>query len=86
MSSAINSFDKKFVVPEDLRAYADYSTIYVEDINTGKQESMTFKEEYKIDFNDIHKVIDSVNVSHDRIFVQLIKNGEKVPLEKKISL
>ena len=86
MSSAINSFDKKFVVPEDLRAYADYSTIYVEDINTGKKESMTFKEEYKIDFNNIHQVIDSVNVSHDRIFVQLIKNGEKVPLEKKISL
>jgi hypothetical protein len=86
MSSAINSFDKKFVVPEDLRAYADYSTIYVEDINTGKKESMTFKEEYKIDFNNIHEVVDSVNVSHDRIFVQLIKGGEKLPLEKKISL
>ena len=86
MSSAINSFDKKFVVPDDLRAYADYSTIYVEDINTGKKESMTFKEEYKIDFNNIHEVIDSVNITHDRIFVQLIKNGEKVPLEKKINL
>jgi hypothetical protein len=86
MSSAINSFDKKFVVPEDLRAYADYSTIYVEDINTGKEQSMTFKEEYKIDFNNIHEVIDSVNISRDRIFVQLIKNGEKVLLEKKISL
>ena len=86
MSSAINSFDKKFVVPDDLRAYADYSTIYVEDINTGKKEQMTFKEEYKINFNNIHEVIDSVNVSHDRIYVQLIKNGEKLPLEKKISL
>jgi hypothetical protein len=86
MSSAINSFDKKFVVPEYVRAYADYSTIYVEDINTGKKESMTFKEEYKIDFNNIHEVIDSVNISKDRVFVQLIKNGEKVPLEKKINL
>jgi hypothetical protein len=86
MSSAINSFDKKFIVPEDLRAYADYSTIYVEDINTGKKESMTFKEEYKIDFNNIHEVIDSVNIGKERIFVQLIKNGEKVQLEKKISL
>ena len=86
MSSAINSFDKKFVVPDDLRAYADYSTIYVEDINTGKKEQMTFKEEYKINFNNIHEVIDSVNVSHDRIFVQLIKNGEKLPLEKQINL
>lgn len=86
MSSAINSFDKKFVLPDDLRAYADYSTIYAEDINTGKKEQMTFKEEYKIDFNNIHEVIDSVNISHNRIFVQLIKNGEKLPLEKKISL
>jgi hypothetical protein len=47
---------------------------------------MTFKEEYKIDFDNIHETIDSVNVSHNRIFVQLIKNGEKVPLEKNISL
>ena len=86
MSSAVNSFDKKFVVPEDIRAYADYSTIYVEDIKTGKKEQMTFKEEYKIDFNHIHEVIDSVNISHNRIYVQLIKGGEKIPLEKEISL
>jgi hypothetical protein len=86
MSSALNSFDKKFVVPDNLRAYADYSTIYVEDINTGKKEQMTFKEEFKINFNNVHEVIDSVNVSSDRIFVQLIKNGEKLPLEKQISL
>lgn len=86
MSSAINSFDKKFIVPDELRAYADYSTIYVEDISNGKKELMTFKEEYKIDFNNIHEVIDSVNISRNRIFVQLIKNNEKVFLEKQISL
>jgi hypothetical protein len=86
MTSAINSFDKKFAIADDLRAYADYSTIYVEDINTGKKEKMTFKEEYKINWNRIHEVIDSVNVSHNRIFVQLIKDGQKVPLEKNISL
>ena len=86
MSSAINSFDKKFVVPDDIRAYDDYSTIYVEDINTGKKEQMTFKEEYKIDFNNIHEVIDSVNISPGRIYVELVKSGEKIPLEKQISL
>ena len=86
MSSAINSFDKKFVVPDDLVAYADYSTIYVEDMNTGKKEQMTFKEEYKINFNNIHKTIDSVNISRNRIYVQLIKDGQKVPLEKQIGL
>ncbi|HVG13364.1 MAG TPA: hypothetical protein VM935_00335, partial [Chitinophagaceae bacterium] len=81
MSSAINSFDKKFVVPEDLRAYCDYSTIYVEDINTGAKAQMTFKEEYKIDFNTIHETIDTVNISRNRIFVQLIKDGNKIPIE-----
>lgn len=86
MSSALNSFDKKFVLADDLRAYADYSTIYVVDVNSGKTEQMTFKEEYKINWNKIHEAIDSINVTHNRIFVQLIKDGQKVPLEKEISL
>ena len=86
ISSAINSFDKKFVVPDDLRAYADYSTLYVVDINTGKKEQMTFKEQYKIDFNNIHDVIDSVNVSRNRMFVLLKKDGQPVQIEKNITL
>lgn len=86
INSAINAFDKKFVVPEDLRAYADYSTIYVTDIATGNTAEMTFKEEFDINWNDIHKVIDSVNISRNRIFVLLKKNGQDVPLEKKITL
>jgi hypothetical protein len=86
ISSAINAFDKKFVVPDDLRAYADYSTLYVVDIATGKKEQMTFKEQYKIDFNNIHEVIDSVNVSRSRMFVLLKKEGQSVPIEKKITL
>ena len=85
-TSALNSFDKKFVLPDDLRAYADYSTIYVMDITTGKEEQMTFKEEYDINFNDVHKTIDSINITRDRIFVLLKKEGKDVPLEKKISL
>lgn len=86
VTSALTAFDKKFVVPDDMRAYADYSTIYVVDVNTGKEERMTFKEEYDIDFNDVHKVIDSINVSHNRIFVLLNKNGQQLPLEKNINL
>ena len=85
-SSALNSFDKKFVLPDDLRAYADYSTIYVMDVTTGKEERMTFKEEYDINFNDVHKTIDSINISRNRIFVLLKKNGQDVPLEKQINL
>jgi hypothetical protein len=86
MSSAINSFDKKFVVPDDLRAYADYSTIYVVDVNTESIEQMSFKEEYDINFDRVHEVIDSVNISRNRIYVELIKDGRKTPMEKKINL
>ncbi|MBD0349904.1 MAG: hypothetical protein ICV65_01990, partial [Flavisolibacter sp.] len=86
MKSALTRFDKKFVIPEDLRAYADYSMIYVVDVNTGKKEQMTFQEELKIDFDKLHKTFDSVNVSHNRIYVVLNKDGKKVPLEKSISL
>ncbi|MGV3658131.1 MAG: hypothetical protein ACO1NX_09255 [Chitinophagaceae bacterium] len=85
-TSALNSFDKKFVVPDDLRAYADYSTIYVMDVTTGKEEIMSFKEEYDINFNDVHKTIDSINISRNRIFVLLKKDGKDVPLEKQINL
>lgn len=86
ISSALNAFDKKFVVPADLRAYADYSTIYVVDVNSDKKEQMTFKEQYDIDFNNVHQVIDSINISRNRIFVLLKKKGQDVPLEKKINL
>ncbi|MFN2457822.1 MAG: hypothetical protein ABR502_06460 [Chitinophagaceae bacterium] len=86
MSSALNSFDKKFAVPDDLRAYADYSTIYVVDVNTGNKEQMSFKEELDIDFDSVHDVIDSVNIGRNRIYASLIKNGKKVPMEKVISL
>lgn len=86
MKSAINAFDKKFVVPDNLRAYADYSNIYVVHIETNKEERMTFKEEYNINWNNIHETIDSVNISNNRIFVQLLKNGQPVQLEKQISL
>ena len=86
MKSALTRFDKKFVIPEDLRAYADYSTIYVVDVNTGKKEQMSFKEEFKINFDKLHETFDSVNVSRNRIYVVLNKDGQKVPMEKNISL
>ena len=86
ISSALNAFDKKFVVPDDLRAYADRSTLYVVDVATDKKELMTFKEEYPIDFDNVHAVIDSINVGRDHMFVLLKKDGKNIPIEKKISL
>jgi hypothetical protein len=86
ITGALNKFDHRFSVADDLLAYTDRGSIYVVDGNTGKQVMMTFKEEYPIDFNDIHKVLDSINVTRSRIYVKLIKNGQEVPIEKQISL
>lgn len=86
ITSALNSFDKKFTIDPDLRAYTDGGNIYVDNIKTGKQAQMTFKEEYIIDYEDIHKVVDSINVTKNRIFVQLMKDGQPKTFEKKIDL
>lgn len=86
ITGALNKFDSRFSIADSLLAYTDRGSIYVVDGNTGKQVMMTFKEEYPIDFNDIHKVLDSINVTRNRIYVKLIKNGQEVPIEKQISL
>lgn len=86
MTAALNSFDKKFSVDEDLRAYTDGGNIYVVNVKTGQKAEMTFKEAYKMDYDNIHTVLDSINVSKSRIYVKLLKEGQEVPLEKNISL
>lgn len=86
ITSALNSYDKKFSLDPDLRAYTDGGNIYIDNIKTGKQAQMTFKEEYVIDYTDIHKVIDSINVTKQRVFVKLLKNNEEKTFEKKIEL
>jgi hypothetical protein len=87
LSGALNRFDKKFSIDPDLRAYTDRGNIYVDNVKTGETAQMTFKEEYKeMDFNDVHKVLDSINVTRSRIWVKLIKEGKPVELEKKIQL
>jgi len=87
ITSALNSFDPKFVVDEDLRAYTDEGNIYIDNVKTGKSAQMTFKEKYAMDFNNIHEVLDSINVSKSRVFVRLLKqDGKEKVFEKKIEL
>jgi hypothetical protein len=86
-SAALNSFDKKFSVDPDLRAYTDRGNIFVVNVTNGKTAQMTFKENYAdMDFNDIHKTLDTINVTKSRIYVKLIKEGQDVPIEKNVSL
>jgi hypothetical protein len=86
ITGALNSFDSKFFVEPDLRTYTDRGSIFVINIKSGEQAMMTFKEQYDIDFDKIHETVDSINVTSKRIYVELLKNGQKVPLEKSIKL
>ena len=86
ISGALNAFDPKFDIADNLRAYTDRGSIFVVDVNSDKQAMMTFGESYDIDFNKIHEVVDTVHVSAKRIFVKLKKEGKEIPLEKTIDL
>ncbi|GAC1422461.1 MAG: hypothetical protein NVS1B13_15950 [Flavisolibacter sp.] len=86
ITSAMNRFDPKFSISDSLLAYTDKGSIFIIDPASGKEAQMTFKEEYPIDFYNIHKVVDSIAVTRTRIYVKLLKNGIEVPLEKQISL
>jgi len=87
ISSAFTNFDKKFKIGDGLICYADYTFLYVEDILTGKKEQLKLADkELKIDWDNIHATFDSVNVTRNRIFVNMVENKEIKPLEKTISL
>jgi len=86
-TSALNSFDKKFVVDDSIRAYCDYSAIYAVNVNTGKKVALYYtKELKKIDFNNIHETIDSINFSRNRLFAVMSTNGNNEKLEKSVKL
>lgn len=86
-SGALNSFDSKFNIDPDMRAYTDRGNLYVVNVASGKDTQMTFKKEYEMDFNDIHKAIDTVSVSKSKMYIKLIdEKGNPKEFEKKIAL
>lgn len=83
---AINSLDPKFSIAEGLIAYTDQGNIFAEEMATGKKANLTFGEQLDFDFNEIHKTLDSVNISPSRIWAKVkLGNGWK-ELEKSITL
>lgn len=85
-SSAINSLDPKFSVADGLAAYTDRGNIFIEEIKTGKTAMMTFGKMVDIDYDVIHKSIDSVNVTPARVWVKIKIDNEWKTLEKNITL
>lgn len=85
-SSGFNNLDPKFSVDEGLLANSDRGNIYVEEMATGKKAMMTFGKAAEINYDDIHKTVDSVNVTPSRIWVKVKINGKWQTLEKNIKL
>ena len=85
-NSAFNSLDPKFSVAENLTAYTDKGNIFVEDMVTGKKATMTLGRPVEMDYTKIHDVIDSVNVTVDRVWVKVKIDNDWQTMEKKITL
>ncbi len=84
--SAINSIDPKFVVASGLVVYTDKGNIFVEDMTTGKKAMMTFGVMTDMDYDAMHEVLDSVNISNTRIWAKVKVEKEWKTMEKNITL
>jgi len=84
--SAINSIDPKFAVANGLAVYTDKGNIFVEDMATGKKAMMTFGVMTDMDYDAMHEVLDSVNISSTRIWAKVKVEKEWKMIEKNITL
>jgi hypothetical protein len=84
-NSAINSIDPKFSVADGIATYTDRGNIFIEEMKTGKKAMMTFGQDISPDYNDIHKTIDSVNITPERIWVKIMIKDAWTEKEKKIT-
>lgn len=85
-NSAINSLDPKYAVDESLVAHTDRGNIFVIDMKTGKEAMMTFGKRTELDYNKMHDVLDSVNITPTKIWAKVKIDGEWKELSKDIEL
>ena len=84
--SAINNFFPKYAVAEGIVVYTDRGNLFAEEMATGKKAMMTFGEMLDMDYDAMHEVIDSVNISSTRIWAKVLLNKEWKVFEKNITL
>ncbi len=79
-TSAINNFDPKFKVEEGLAVYYDNTFIYVEDMTTGQiaKQLLTDQGVTDMDYDNVHRLIDSVNITKTNIYAKLNVDKKEV--------
>ena len=86
-NSALNSIDPKFSVADNLVVYTDKGNIFIEDMATGQQATMTFGRKVdNMEYANIHETIDSINVTRERAWVKLKIDNEWQEVTKPITL
>jgi hypothetical protein len=83
--SALNNFDPKFSIDNNILANMDRGNIFVEDMTTGKKAMMTLGKAIDVDYNAIHDHVDSVSITKDRIWAKVKIEDKWEELEKKIT-
>lgn len=86
-TSAINNFDPKFKIEDGLVAYYDNTFIYVEDQKTGlmAKQLLTDTGVMGIDYDNIHSLIDSVNITKTNIYAKLIVEKKEIEHNKPLT-
>jgi hypothetical protein len=87
ITSAINSFDPKYKVEDGMIAYHDYNFVYAEHFETGKKAKVKLSDEkLPLDFDNTHAIIDSVNITRQKVYIKYKKNGESTVIDQNITL
>jgi hypothetical protein len=86
-NSALNGIDPKFSVAENLVVYTDKGNIFIEDMSTGQQATMTFgKKVESMEYAKIHESIDSLKVTANHAWIKIKIDNEWQVIEKDITL
>lgn len=84
-TSALNDFDPKYHVEEGMIAYYDETFIYAQELATGKIDRMLMNNtKLDIDHDNPHGTFDSIHISRNRIWANIMINSKWVAKEKKI--
>lgn len=83
--SAFNTADPRYSIEEGLICYKANNTFFVQEIMTGKKASVDLPSP-TLEFETMYDVVDSVNVSRGRLFLNLKKGSKTTAFEKSIEL
>ncbi len=86
-NSALNDIDPKYSVADNLVVYTDKGNIFIEDMTTGEQATVTFGRKVEsMEYSDMHASIDSLKITRDQAWIRINIDNEWQVIDKKFTL